>query len=40
MADLYPSFDFGTQGVVYEQKGAAGYVSTWHDACEETRASL
>lgn len=37
VADLYPSFDFGAQGIVYEQKGAAGYVSTWHDACEETR---
>jgi hypothetical protein len=38
VADLYPSFDFGQQGIVYERKGDAGYVSTWHDACEETRA--
>ncbi len=37
VADLYPTFDFGQQGKVYEQQGAAGYVSTWHDACEETR---
>ncbi|MBI2190965.1 MAG: heparinase II/III family protein [Planctomycetes bacterium] len=37
VADLYPTFDFGLQGSVYERKGDAGYVSTWHDACEETR---
>lgn len=37
VADLYPSFDFGKQGVMYEGPGQAGYVSTWHDACEETR---
>ena len=37
VADLYPTFDFGTQGEVYEVKAAAGYVSTWHDACMETR---
>jgi len=37
VADLYPGFDFGQQGLVYEVQGAAGYVSTWHDACEETR---
>lgn len=37
VADLYPTFDFGTQGLVYEGRGRAGYVSTWHDACEETR---
>lgn len=37
VADLYPTFDFGEQGLVYEVKGAAGYVTTWHDACEETR---
>ena len=36
-ADLYPTFDFGQQGVLYERKGDRGYVSTWHDACEETR---
>ncbi|MCP4644610.1 MAG: hypothetical protein GY851_29470 [bacterium] len=37
VADLHPTFDFGQQGILYEGKGAAGYVSTWHDACEETR---
>jgi len=37
VADLYPTFDFGQQGIVYEVKGDSGYVSTWHDACEETR---
>jgi len=37
VADLYPTFDFKTQALVYEVPGAAGYVSTWHDACEETR---
>jgi len=37
VADLYPTFDFKTQALVYEGPGHAGYVSTWHDACEETR---
>jgi hypothetical protein len=37
VADLYPSFDFGKEGVMYEGPPMAGYVSTWHDACEETR---
>ena len=37
VADLYPDFDFKTQGILYEGPGHAGYVSTWHDACEETR---
>lgn len=37
VADLYPQFDFKKQGILYEGPGAAGYVSTWHDACEETR---
>ena len=37
VADLYPPFDFGEQGFVYERKADRGYVSTWHDACEETR---
>ncbi len=36
-ADVYPSFDFKAQGLVYEQPIAAGYVSVWHDACWETR---
>jgi hypothetical protein len=38
VADLYPTFDFGKQGVMYEGPPSAGYVSTWHDACEETRS--
>jgi len=37
VADLYPTFDFGREGVMYEGPPSAGYVSTWHDACEETR---
>lgn len=37
VADLHPSFDFGKEGVMYERPPSAGYVSTWHDACEETR---
>ncbi len=37
VADLYPSFDFSKEGLVYENPGFAGYVSTWHDACQETR---
>lgn len=38
VADLYPDHDFGKQGVMYEGPPRAGYVSTWHDACIETRA--
>jgi hypothetical protein len=38
VADIYPSMDFKEQGIVYEVPGAAGYVSTWHDACVETRS--
>ncbi len=37
VADLYPEFDFGAQASLYERKADRGYVSTWHDACEETR---
>ena len=37
VADLYPTFDFAAEGLVYETSGSAGYVSVWHDACEETR---
>jgi hypothetical protein len=38
VADLYPEHDFGKQGVMYEGPPRAGYVSTWHDACLETRS--
>lgn len=37
VADLYPTFDFKTQAIMYEGPASDGYVSTWHDACEETR---
>ena len=37
VADVYPSFDYAAQGYVYERRQPAGYVSVWHDACEETR---
>jgi hypothetical protein len=37
VADLYPTFDYKTQGLVYEKPLTTGYVSVWHDACEETR---
>ncbi|MCS7224126.1 MAG: heparinase II/III family protein [Armatimonadetes bacterium] len=38
VADLYPQFDFKSQALVYERHlGSNGYVSIWHDACEETR---
>lgn len=37
VADLYPTFDFQREGVLYEGPGSAGYISTWHDSCEETR---
>jgi len=35
VADLYPTFDFGQEGVMYEGAPRSGYVSTWHDACVE-----
>ncbi|MEW6237940.1 MAG: heparinase II/III family protein [Candidatus Omnitrophota bacterium] len=37
VADLYPDFDFKSQGLVYERGGHQGYVTVWHDACEEAR---
>lgn len=37
VADVYPDFDYAAQGYVYEKKISRGYVSVWHDACEETR---
>lgn len=37
VADLYPTFDHNTQAWVYETQRSTGYVTTWHDACEETR---
>lgn len=40
VADLYPTFDYLTQGLTYEQSNpiaGMGLVSVWHDACRETR---
>jgi len=37
VADLYPSFDFKSQGLLYESVRSDGYVSVWHDATIETR---
>ena len=38
VADLYPTFDFMTQADLYDDRNHAhGYVSVWHDACEENR---
>jgi len=37
VADLYPEFEFQDQGWAYEEHHGNGYVTTWHDACEETR---
>ncbi|MBI3987973.1 MAG: heparinase II/III family protein, partial [Lentisphaerae bacterium] len=37
VAELYPSFDHKAQAWVEELFRTDGYVSTWHDACEETR---
>ena len=40
VADLYPSFDYLTQGLAYEKAdpvAGMGLVSVWHDACRETR---
>ena len=39
IADVYPTFDFKTQGILYESVRADGYVSVWHDATIETRAA-
>lgn len=38
VADLYTTFNFKDQAMMYEGPAHAGYVSTWHDACEEARA--
>ena len=38
VADLYPTMDFGKEGVMYEGPPRSGYVSTWHDACAEVRS--
>ena len=35
VSDLYPSFDYAREGLVYERPGKRGYVSNWHDACNE-----
>src|SRR5439155_9744152 len=37
VADVYPDFDFKTQGLLYESVHGDGYVSVWHDATLETR---
>ena len=38
VADLYPTFDFNTQADLYDGRNQGnGYVSVWHDACEEAR---
>ena len=37
VAELYSTFDFKTQGILYESAHGDGYVSVWHDACIETR---
>lgn len=38
VADLYPTFDYITQADLYDGRNQSnGYVSVWHDACEETR---
>lgn len=38
VADLHPGFDFRTQAFIYDVPSYAdGYVTVWHDACEEVR---
>lgn len=40
IADVYGQFDFSQQGMSYERRDPVighGYVSVWHDGCEETR---
>ncbi|MBI5095552.1 MAG: heparinase II/III family protein [Candidatus Hydrogenedentes bacterium] len=40
LADVYPTFDFTKQGLVYEtRQDVRGQISTWHDACEEIRTT-
>lgn len=36
VADLFPDFDYHTQGYTYERpESYNGYVSVWHDSCQE-----
>jgi hypothetical protein len=38
VADLHPTFDFRSQAFIYDVPSYAdGYVTVWHDACEEVR---
>lgn len=37
VADLYTHFDHKTQSIVEEIYYTDGFISTWHDACAETR---
>lgn len=37
VGDLFPSFEFREQGLVYEYGPHEGAVTVWHDACEEVR---
>ena len=37
VADLLPDFHFIEQGWAYEKHHGNGYVTTWHDSCEEIR---
>lgn len=38
VAELHPQFDFRTQAFIYDVPSYAnGYVTVWHDACEEVR---
>lgn len=38
LADVYPEFDYATQGLVYELPGRRGAISVWHDAAREIRS--
>ncbi|MCG3148672.1 MAG: hypothetical protein PCFJNLEI_02117 [Verrucomicrobiae bacterium] len=37
IAEVYPTFDFSTQGLIYEKRGSHGYVDVWHHAAPATR---
>ena len=40
VADVFGTFDYVAQGLSYERRDSIlghGYVTVWHDACEETR---
>lgn len=37
IGEVYPTFDFSKQALIYEKHGSNGYVNVWHHAAVETR---